>query len=163
MARRPIRKLTVWSAEEWERVEEAARPSGVPPLRYVREATLAKAAQEGGRPGAPPRRRRVADELVHQLARVLNNLRQLHAVALDDGHDEAAALIDGVAAVATAATEAAPERAEEAAPLVALLLPAGTALNEMAHRANTAEQLPPDAELLSVLAAVEDAVRGCLP
>lgn len=40
MARRTVRKLTVWSADEWRSVEDAARPSGVPPLRFVREAAL---------------------------------------------------------------------------------------------------------------------------
>src|SRR4051812_43637971 len=68
MARRTIRKLTCWSDDEWRRVEDAARaarpPNGVPPLRFVREAALEKA----GKGTAPPRRRRVADELVHQLA-----------------------------------------------------------------------------------------------
>ena len=157
MARRTIRKLTVWSADEWRRVEDAARPSGVPPLRFVREAALEKA----GKGTAPRRRRRRADELVHQLARVLNNLRQLHRVAEDDWDEDAARLIAAVIQTAEAATAAAPEAERDAAPLLAELVPAGVALNELTHRANAAEYVP--AEAPDVLTAVHAALRGCLP
>lgn len=157
MARRTVRKLTVWSADEWRRVEDAARPSGVPPLRFVREAALEKA----GKGAAPRRRRRRADELVHQLARVLNNLRQLHRVAEDDWDEDAARLIAAVIQTAEAATAAAPEAARDAAPLLTELVPAGVALNELTHRANAAEYVP--AEAPDVLTAVHAAVRRCLP
>jgi hypothetical protein len=157
MARRTVRKLTVWSADEWRSVEDAARPSGVPPLRFVREAALEKA----GKGAAPRRRRRVPDELVHQLARVLNNLRQLHRVAEDDWDDDGARLVAEVIRAAEAATAAPPEGKAGAAPLLAELVPAGVALNELTHRANAAEHLPPEA--LEVLAAMHAAVRRCLP
>ena len=157
MARRTVRKLTVWSADEWRRVEDAARPSGVPPLRFVREAALDKA----GKGAAPARRRRRADELVHQLARVLNNLRQLHRVAEDDWDEDGARLVAEVIRATEAATAAPPERKEDAAPLLTELVPAGVALNELAHRANAAEHLPPEAP--EVLAAMHAAVRRCLP
>ena len=157
MARRTVRKLTVWSAEEWRHVEEAARPSGVPPLRFVREAALEK-ARKGA---APRRRRRRADELVHQLARVLNNLRQLHRVAEDDWDEDGARLIAAVIRATEEATAAPPEAARDAAALLAELVPAGVALNELTHRANGAEYVP--AEMPDVLAAVHAAVRRCLP
>jgi hypothetical protein len=161
MARRTVLKLTRWSTAEWSIVEAAARPHGIPPLRFVREAVLEKAAQGGGRPKPVPRRK--ADELVHQLSRVLNNLRQLQRVAEDDWHDEAAALIGGVIELATIATREPPERAREANTALAKLVPAGVALNELAHRANATQSLPPDDEVRAVLADVEAAVRCCLP
>src|SRR5215207_2334292 len=136
--RRTIRKLTCWTADEWQRVEDAARPRGVPPLRYVREAALTHAAS-----GGEPRPRRTADELVHQLARVMNNLQQLQRVAEDDWDDDAARLIGAVFQTAEMAVRAAPERGAAAAAILADLHPAGVALNELAHRANTAECLPP--------------------
>ena len=45
MPRRTVRKPTRWTAEEWARVTDAARPLGIPALRFVREAALEKAAQ----------------------------------------------------------------------------------------------------------------------
>ncbi|HEX6745914.1 MAG TPA: hypothetical protein VF092_01265 [Longimicrobium sp.] len=157
MARRTIRKLTVWSSDEWRRVEDAARPSGVPPLRFVREAALEKAGK-----GAAPsrRRRRRADELVHQLARVLNNLRQLHRVAEDDWDEDSARLIAAVIAAVEAATAAPPERGPDAAAVLAEVRAAGAALNELAHSANAAEYVPTEGP--EVLAAVYAAVRRCL-
>jgi hypothetical protein len=71
MPRRTVRKPTRRTAEEWARVTDAARPLGIPALRFVREAALEKAAQ--GTAPAPPKRRHPADQLAHQLARVLNN------------------------------------------------------------------------------------------
>jgi len=159
MARRTIRKLTCWSDDEWRRVEDAARtarPSGVPPLRFVREAALEKAGK-----GAAPPRRRVADELVHQLARVLNNLRQLHRVAEDDWDEDGARLVAAVIHAAEAATAAPPERAHDAAAVLAEVRAAGVALNELAHSANAAEYLP--AEAPEVLTAMFTALRWCLP
>jgi len=152
VARRTIRKLTVWSDDEWHAVEEAARPSGVPPLRFVREAALERAGK-----GARPRRGRTADELVHQLARVLNNLRQLHRVAEDDWDEDGARLVAAVIRVAEAATAAPPERGRDAAAVLAEVRTAGVALNELAHAANAAEYLP--AEAPQVLEAVHAAVR----
>jgi hypothetical protein len=161
MARRTVLKLTRWSTAEWSIVEAAARPHGIPPLRYVREAVLEKAAQGGGRPRPVPRRK--ADDLVHQLSRVLNNLRQLQRVAEDDWHDEAAALIGGVMELATIATREPPEGAREANAALLKLVPAGVALNELAHRANATQTLSPGEEVWPVLADVEAAVRCCLP
>lgn len=160
MARRTIRKLTCWSDDEWRRVEDAARaarPSGVPPLRFVREAALEKA----GKGAAPPRRRRLPDELVHQLARVLNNLRQLHRVAEDDWDEDGARLVATVIHTAEAATAAPPERAHDAAAVLAEVRAAGVALNELTHRANSAEYLP--AEAPEVLTAMFNALRWSLP
>jgi len=156
VARRTIRKLTVWSSDEWRRVEDAARPSGVPPLRFVREAALEKA----GKGAAPSRRRRRADELVHQLARVLNNLRQLHRVAEDDWDEDSARLIAAVIAAVEAATAAPPERGPDAAAVLAEVRAAGAALNELAHSANAAEYVPDEAP--EVLTAVYAAVRRYL-
>jgi hypothetical protein len=157
MPRRTVRKPTRWLPDEWQAITEAARPLGIPALRFVREAALEKAAS--GARLAPPKRRRPADDLVHQLARVLNNLRQLQRVAEDDGLADAAALIGGMADAAEAAIRAAPGAAGAAAPLLAELVPLGVALNEMAHGANGAGELPPDGELLEMLAQVDAALR----
>jgi hypothetical protein len=157
MPRRTVRQPTRWSEEEWARIKDAARPLGIPALRFVREAALEKAAS-GIRP-AGPKGRHPADDLVHQLARVLNNLRQLQRVAEDDGLADAAALIGATADAAEAAIRSAPGSARAAAPLVMELVPLGVALNEMAHRANGAGELPPDGELLELLAHVDAAVR----
>ena len=96
----------------------------------------------------------------HQLARVLNNVRQLHRVADDDWDEDAAQLIAAVIRMAEDATAAAPEAARDAAPLLAELVPAGVALNELTHRANAAEYVP--AEAPDVLVAMHAALRRCL-
>jgi hypothetical protein len=157
MPRRTVRKPTRWLPDEWEAITEAARPLGIPALRFVREAALEKAAT-GKRP-APPKRRRPADDLVHQLARILNNLRQLERLAEDDGLTDAAALIAVAADGAEAAIRTAPGAARAAAPLLPDLVALGVALNEMAHRANGAGEIPPDGELLDMLGQVDAAVR----
>ena len=151
-ARRTIRKPTRWTPEEWAHVEAQARARGVPPLRFVREAALGgTAAGAARRPG---------DELVQQLGRILNNLRQLVRVAEADGADAAAALVEATAQVVEAALRSAPApRARGAAAMLDALVPAGVALNALAHRANASEELPPDAELLDALEAVEAALR----
>ena len=146
MPLRTIRKPTRWTPEEWARVEAAARSRGVPPLRYVREAVL-------GAPSAP--RRRARDELTRQLGRVLNNLRQLQRVAEDDWMDEAAARIEVTAQATEAAICAAPAPGTTAAEAVHVIVVAGRALNELAHRANADEELPPLSEVLAALKAVE--------
>lgn len=77
-SQRTIRKTTVWTPDEWRHIEEAARARGVPPLRYVREATLAAKLP-------PPTRRRGVHALVRELKWVLNNLHQLLHLAEDGG------------------------------------------------------------------------------
>jgi len=149
---RTVRKPTRWAPEEWRSVQDAARTRGIPPLRFVREAALEKA-----RPGYAPTRlptRRAGDELAHQFADVLNNLRQLQRVADDDGNDEAAARIGEVIDTTEVALATAPERAREAEPMIAAVIQAGIALNEVAHRANSAKCLPPPREVEEALAAV---------
>lgn len=154
--KRTVRKPTRWTPDEWRRVEAAARARRIPPLRFVRESALG--AVEGG--AAPPTpRRRVRDELVHQLARVLNNLRQLERVAREEGADAMAALIASSAYLTERAIKAAPGRAREAAALLEPLITAGRALNELTHRANTDEALPPNREVLAVLAVMDAAVQ----
>jgi hypothetical protein len=150
MPHRTIRKPTRWTADEWAEVEQAARERGVPPLRYVREAAL-------GRPSAPrPSRRR--STLVRQLARVLNNLRQLERIAEMDGEEVAAFRIAVTASAVDRAARAAydsPRRSSEAMDrLLADVEVAGGQLNELAHRANSAEALPGDSVLFPVIARV---------
>ncbi|HEX8394242.1 MAG TPA: hypothetical protein VF665_18000 [Longimicrobium sp.] len=151
-AKRTIRRPTRWTQDEWRRVEDAARARRVPPARFIREAVLGAVA--GGGPLAAPRRRRVRDELVHQLGRVLNNLRQLERLAVEDGND----IVEHVTAATAQETEAAirraPTRAGDAGPLVVQLIDIGRALNEVAHRANTDEALPPDEEVTQAVTAV---------
>jgi hypothetical protein len=160
MARRTVRKLTCWSDEEWRRVADAARPAGVPPLRFVREAALEKA---GNPPSPPPRRQRTAaDELVHQLARVMSNLRQMQRVAEDEWDYVTAALLGGLIEATDKATAAAPAHSEGAAAVLAVLIPAGVALNEMAHLANATGELPPYAEVSAILSTLHAALRPCL-
>jgi len=162
--RRTVHKLTRWHDDEWQRVADAAsRSGGVPPLRFVREAALAAADAGAAAPRPKPRQRRAGDELVHQLARVMNNLQQLQGVAQDDWNDDAAQLIGAVLQTAEAATRAAPERESVAAAILADLRPAGVALNELAHRANATDGLPPGDELNAVLETLFAALVRCLP
>jgi hypothetical protein len=158
--RRTIRKPTRWTPQEWQLIEQEARRRAIPPLRLVREATLSAIA--AALPAPPPLPRSGADELVHQLSRVLNNLSQLRRVAEDDGAGEAAARIGAVIHVTAAAVRDTPDQAHVAAAVLSRLVTAGRALNELARRANAAEELPPDGELREVLAAVETAVRSRL-
>lgn len=161
--RRTVHKLTRWHSDEWQRVADAARErGGVPPLRFVREAALAAADAGAEAPRPKPRQRRAGDELVHQLARVMNNLQQLRRVAEDDWDDDAAQLIGAVLQTAELAVRAAPERGPAAAAILAHLRPTGVALNELAHRANAAEGLPPQAEVYPVLETLYAALARCL-
>jgi hypothetical protein len=155
--KRTIRKPTRWTPAEWRCVEDAARARRVPPLRFIREAALGVA--QSGADAPPPRRRRVRDELVHQLARVLNNLRQLERVAYEDGADAVGALAGASAHLTVEAIKAAPGRAREAAAVIEPIITAGRILNELVHRANDDEATPPAREAVAVLAAVDDAVQ----
>ncbi|HEY7771430.1 plasmid mobilization protein [Longimicrobium sp.] len=164
MSRRTLRKPTRWTPEEWAQVERAAADRGVPPLRYVREAALGTppAPQPGrGQPLTPARRAR---SLWHQLARVGNNLHQLRRVAEIDGDDDGVRVLTAAAGSVEYVISAAPTmlgaRGDE---VIASVIEAGNALNALAHRANTAEELPPMDALRSVLAQVEKAVREALP
>ena len=167
MPRRTLRKATRWTIEEWSQIEQAASVRGVPPLRYVREAALNSAAGAGGAAGsvgssrgrAPASRR--AHTLVNQLARVLNNLRQLHRVAEIDGDEGAAELFKAAATSVEDAITRAPARLGAHA-AEAGLVEAGVALNELAHRANTAEEVPPATELHAILDQVHSAVHNAV-
>ena len=152
--KRTLRRPTRWTPDEWRRVEAAANARNVPPARFVREAVLA-AVEDGASPPRPrPMRRRVRAELVHQLGRVLNNLRQLERIATEEGEPDAVRVAEHVSHAVEAAIRRAPTRGTEAGPLVARLVEVGRALNEVVHRANTDETLPADAELVPALTSV---------
>jgi hypothetical protein len=164
LSRRTLRKPTRWTPEEWAQVERAAAARGVPPLRYVREAALGAppTSQPGrGQPLTPARRAR---SLWNQLARVINNLHQLRRVAETDGDVDGVRVLIAAARAVEYVISASPAmlgaRGDE---VIAGVVEAGNALNALAHRANTAEELPPMSELRSVLAQVETAVREALP
>lgn len=151
--KRTVRRPTRWTPDEWRRVEDFAEALNVPSARFIREAVLA-AVEDGNRPTRPRLiRRRVRDELVHQLGRVLNNLRQLERIATDEDEPDAVRVIEQVARAVEAAIPRAP-RASDAGALAARLVEVGRALNEVAHRANTDEALPPDVELVAALTSV---------
>lgn len=152
--KRTVRRPTRWTPDEWRRVEAAAAARKVPPARLVREAVLAAVEDADDSTRPRPVRRRVRDELVHQLGRVLNNVRQLERIAADEGEPDLLRLTEHVSRAVEAAIRRAPARGAEAAPLVARLVEVGRALNEIAHRANTDEALPPDTELLPALTSV---------
>ena len=151
--KRTVRRPTRWTPDEWRQVEAAADARNVPPARFVREAVLSAVENGPGFTRPRPIRRRIRDELVHQLGRVLNNLRQLERIAADEGEPDAVRVIEQVARAVEAAIPRAP-RARDAGALAARLVEAGRALNEIAHRANTDEALPPDAEWLPALTGV---------
>jgi len=151
--KRTVRRPTRWTPDEWRRVEAAADARNVPSARFVREAVLA-AVEDGASPTRPrPVRRRVRDELVHQLGRVLNNLRQLERIAAEEGEPDLLRVAEHVSRAVETAILRAP-RARDAGDLVARLVEVGRALNEVAHRANTDEALPPDEELIGALTSV---------
>jgi light-regulated signal transduction histidine kinase (bacteriophytochrome) len=100
---------------------------------------------------------------VNQLARVLNNLRQLHRVAEIDGDEGPAGLLTAAAvAVEDAITRAPARLGAHAAEALAGLVEAGGALNALAHRANTAEEVPPANELHAILDQVHSAVHNAV-
>jgi len=153
-SRRTIRKPTLWTPEEWRHIEESARRSGVPPLRYVREAALAAKL--------PPRVRRGSHELTRQLKRVLNNLHQLAQVAEEVAAERARAAIRVTIDLAEAAVQAAAGRPGSAHPLIIAVRDAGRFLNEVTHGAHIIEELPADAELDEALRRIEAAVSDVL-
>jgi hypothetical protein len=113
--KRTVRRPTRWTPDEWRRVEAAADARNVPTARFVREAVLA-AVEDGASPTRPrPIRRRIRDELVHQLGRVLNNLRQLERIADDEGEQDAVRVAEHVSRAVEAAIRRAPTRGTEAA------------------------------------------------
>lgn len=61
------------------RITDAAIAADGEEARFVREASSPPSM--AARPQRPPTRRRASDELVHQLGRVLNNLRRLERIA----------------------------------------------------------------------------------
>ncbi|HEX8317194.1 plasmid mobilization protein [Longimicrobium sp.] len=164
MSRRTLRKPTRWTPEEWAQVERAAADRGVPPLRYVREAALGMPSPSQPSRGQPITPARRARSLWNQLARVINNLDQLRRVAEADGDDDGVRVLTAAAGSVEYVISAAPTmlgaRGDE---VIRGVVEAGNALNALAHRANTAEELPPMDELRSVLAQVEKAVREALP
>lgn len=140
--------------EEWRAICDLAKEAGRPTMSWVREHCT-------GAPPAPASRRRAraTGSRLHQLSRILNNLRQLGRVAAEDGDAPAAERLAAEAAEVEAVAMARPDpRASEPA-AVAALVAAGVELNTLAHRANGQEELPPAAELDHVLAAVLAAVR----
>ena len=154
---RTVRRPTRWTPDEWRRVEDAARARRIPPARFVREAVLG--AVESGAAPVRPRRRRVRDELVHQLARVLNNLRQLERAADEDDEPDMALFASSAALVTEQAIRNAPPRTSDAARLVEELITAGRALNEVTHRANADEVLPPPEDVIAAVTGVHDVIR----
>ena len=86
--KRTVRRPTRWTPTKWRRVEAAAPARKVPPARLVREAVLAAVEDADNSIRPRPVRRRVRDELVHQLGRVLNNVRQLERIAADEGEPD---------------------------------------------------------------------------
>ncbi|MDB4950448.1 MAG: hypothetical protein JWM27_3097 [Gemmatimonadetes bacterium] len=140
--------------EEWKAICDLAKEAGRPTMSWVREhCTGAPPAQASRR-----RARRIGSRL-HQLSRILNNLRQLGRIAQEDGDDLAAERLATIAADVEAVAMARPDpRAAEPA-AVAALVAAGVQLNTLAHRANSHEELPPAAELDDAVAAVLAAIR----
>ncbi|HEU0300064.1 MAG TPA: hypothetical protein VFR37_11430 [Longimicrobium sp.] len=164
MSRRTLRKPTRWTPEEWAQVERSAAARGVPPLRYVREAALGIPAtpQPGRGQLITPARR--ARSLWNQLARIANNLHQLRRVAEVDGDDDGVRVLTAAAGSVEYVISAAPAKlGARGNVVIAGLVEAGNALNALAHRANTTEELPPMREVRAVLDQVEAAVREALP
>jgi hypothetical protein len=162
--RRTLRKPTRWTPEEWAQIERAAADRGVPPLRYVREAALGTPPTPQPARGQPITPARRARSLWNQLARVINNLLQLRRVAETDGDFDGVRVLIAAAQAVEYVISASPAmlgaRGDE---VITGVVEAGNALNVLAHRANTAEELPPMGELRAVLTQVETAVREALP
>lgn len=160
---RTVRRPTRWTPEEWRRVEAAADARNIPSARFVREAVLAAVESDPSIPTRPrPMRRRVRDELVHQLGRVLVNLRQLERLAVEEANDDLHKLAEFVCGAVEDAIRRAPVRSREAGPLVEKLVEAGRTLNEMVRRGNT-EALPPADEVVAAVAPVYRFVIKALP
>jgi len=154
-SRRTIRKPTLWTPEEWRRIEDAAQLRRVPPLRHVREAALAAQLP-------PAADRRGAHALMGHFHRVLNNLNQLLRLAEADGAHGAAAALGRTIRLTELVAEAAAARRGSAHALIIRVREAGIFLNELAHRAHAAEEFPPDEDLRHALASIESAAADVL-
>lgn len=131
-----------------------AREAGRPTMTWAREHLA------GARPAAVASRRAShATNRVKQLGRILNNLRQLGRVADEDGDTSTADRLAAVAAEVEAAIVARDAPGTPTPAALDALVRAGVELNDLAHRANTHEEVPPTAELDPVLLAVLGAVR----
>lgn len=155
-SRRTIRKTTVWTPDEWDHIEEAARARGVPPLRYVREAALAAKLP-------PHTRRRRVHALVRELKWVLNNLHQLLHLAEDDGAPAVVAALESTIRITQDAARTAAPRRSSAESLVVAVREAGRVLNELTHQAHIAAALPADEELGAALASIQTAALALSP
>lgn len=153
--RRKPRGLLRATDEEWARICDRAKEHGRPTMTWAREQLL-------GAPSAQPaaRRARGSASRVHQLGRILNNLRQLGRVAEVDGDDGAAQQLAELAAEVETSIAARPDPRATTPAALAALVAAGVALNALAHRANTEEEIPVVAELDAALAGVRAALRG---
>jgi hypothetical protein len=152
-SRRTVRKPTVWTPEEWRHIEEAAAACGVRALRYVRQAALAAELP-------PSTRRRGAHALLHELARVLDNLHQLLRLARTADVSSIAAALESTIRITNEATEAAAARRGNAEPLIIAVREAGRFLDKLAHQARTAQALPADEQLGTALVTIQIAALG---
>jgi hypothetical protein len=146
-------------------IEESAHACGVPPARYVREAALGRPLpQPVKRTPRPTDATRRGHEVVNQLGRVLNNLRQLlRAAELDDDNDAVKVLEYSIRLAEDAIARAPATLESNAAGLLETLAQAGVALNELARRANGTDELPPGQEFWPVLINVSFAIQGISP
>jgi hypothetical protein len=154
-SRRTIRKPTLWTPEEWRRIEDAAQLRRVPPLRHVREAALAAQLP-------PAADRRGAHALMAQFHRVLNNLHQLLRLAEADGAQAAAAALERTIRITELAAEAAAARRGSAHALIIRVREAGIHLNELARKAHGTDDLPSDEDLRHALASIKSAAADVL-
>lgn len=152
-SRRTVRKPTVWTFEEWRRIEEAARACGVRPLRYVRQAALAAELP-------PCTRRRGARALLHEIAAVLDNLHQLLRLSQSAGEPSIAAALESTIRITNEAAEAGAARRGSAEPLIIAVREAGCVLDGLAREARATEALPADEELGAALVAIQIAALG---
>lgn len=152
---RTIRKPTLWTPEEWRRIEDAAQLRRVPPLRHVREAALAAQLP-------PAADRRGAHALMEQFHRVLNNLNQLLRLADADGAHIAAAALERTIRITELAAEAAAARRGSAHVLIIRVREAGMFLNELARKAHGSDDLPSDEDLRHALSSIESAASDVM-
>lgn len=155
-SRRTVRKPTVWTPEEWRRIEEAATACGVRPLRYVRQAALAAELP-------PCTRRRGARALLHELAAVLDTLQQFLRLADAAGDPSIVAAIESTIRITNEAAQAAASRRGSAEPLIIAVREAGRVLDGLVRQARAAGALPADEELGMALISIQIAALGASP
>lgn len=147
--RRDVALKVRFTRDEYKQLKAKAHAAGYTPGAYVHQLVV------HGQPTPPPRPRRAEDQLLYELNRMANNMRQLHEATGLQTYDEWARYLGERFPREILARHGLANAIEDILPA---LNDAGQHLNRLAHRANAGR--PPGPEDLSeATTAIRDALK----